>query len=61
MNKQLNTTHKLAAIYVRTSSEHQGEKASPDEQEADCRRLADEQSLKVVTVYRDIERYRGQR
>jgi site-specific DNA recombinase len=47
-----------AAIYIRTSSEHQGEKASPDEQEADCRRLADEHGLTVVAVYRDTERYR---
>ena len=52
-------TSKLAAIYVRTSSEHQGEKASPDEQEADCRKLAEEQGLTVVGVYRDIERYRS--
>jgi DNA invertase Pin-like site-specific DNA recombinase len=47
-----------AVIYVRTSSENQGEKASPVEQEADCRRMADEQGLTVVNVYRDIERYR---
>lgn len=49
---------KNAVIYVRTSSEHQGEKSSPAEQEADCRRLAAENGLTVVHVYRDIERYR---
>ncbi len=47
-----------AVIYVRTSSEHQGEKSSPGEQEADCRRLAEEKGLVVVRVYRDIEKYR---
>ena len=31
-----------AVIYIRTSSETQGEKSSPIEQEADCRRLAQE-------------------
>ena len=30
-----------AAIYIRTSSETQGEKSSPLEQETDCRRLAE--------------------
>jgi DNA invertase Pin-like site-specific DNA recombinase len=49
---------KRAVIYVRTSSEQQGEKFSPAEQEADCRKLAEEQGLVVVNVYRDIERYR---
>jgi DNA invertase Pin-like site-specific DNA recombinase len=52
------TNGRLAAIYVRTSSEHQAEKASPEEQEADCRKLAEERGLTVVKVYRDIERYR---
>lgn len=47
-----------AVIYVRTSSEHQGEKSSPAEQEADCRQLAAEKGLMVVDVYRDIEKYR---
>ncbi len=47
-----------AAIYIRTSSESQGEKASPSEQEADCRSLAREKGLIVVCVYRDIEKYR---
>jgi DNA invertase Pin-like site-specific DNA recombinase len=47
-----------AVIYIRTSSEKQGEKSSPAEQEADCRRLAEEKGLTVVRVYKDIERYR---
>lgn len=47
-----------AAIYVRTSSEHQGEKSSPAEQEADCRQLAADKGLVIVNVYRDIEKYR---
>ena len=50
---------KSAAIYVRTSSEHQGEKASPQEQERDCRQLADEHDLTVVEVYRDVKNYRS--
>ena len=50
--------NKRAVIYIRTSSEHQGAKSSPDEQEADCLRLAHEQGLEVLGVYRDIERYR---
>ena len=47
-----------AAIYIRTSSKSQGERASPREQEADCRSLAQEKELTVVRVYRDIEKYR---
>jgi DNA invertase Pin-like site-specific DNA recombinase len=50
---------KRAVIYVRTSSEHQGEKSSPDEQEADCRKAAEERGFLVVGVYRDTERYRS--
>ena len=49
---------KRAAIYIRTSSEHQGAKASPDEQEADYRKLAEDNGLIVEAVYRDTERYR---
>lgn len=49
---------KRAVIYVRTSSEMQGEKNSPAEQEEDCRAFAEKQGLVVVNVYRDIERYR---
>ena len=47
-----------AAIYIRTSSETQGEKSSPREQETDCRRLAQENGLTVIRVYRDVEKYR---
>lgn len=47
-----------AVIYIRTSSETQGESSSPVEQEADCRRLAEENGLIVVRVYRDVEKYR---
>ncbi|MBC8333663.1 MAG: recombinase family protein [Anaerolineales bacterium] len=47
-----------AAIYIRTSSETQGEGVSPIEQENDCQLLAKENGLIVVHVYRDIEKYR---
>lgn len=47
-----------AAIYIRTSSETQGGKSSPSEQEVDCQRLAEEKGLQVVRVYRDVEKYR---
>jgi len=50
--------NKRAVIYIRTSSEHQGEKSSPIEQEEDCRKLALENNLEVVSVYRDIEKFR---
>ncbi len=50
--------NKHAVIYIRTSSEHQGEKSSPIEQEEDCRKLALENNLDVVAVYRDIEKFR---
>ena len=49
---------KRAVIYIRTSSEKQGEKASPIEQEADCRKYAADNGLTIVNVYKDIERYR---
>ena len=47
-----------AVMYIRTSSETQGEKSSPVEQEVDCRRLAQEKGLHVIHVYRDVEKYR---
>ncbi len=47
-----------AVIYIRTSSETQGANSSPIEQEADCRRLAQEKGLQVVRIYRDVEKYR---
>ena len=51
--------NKRAVIYIRTSSEHQGEKSSPIEQEEDCRKLALENDLDVIEVYRDIEKFRA--
>ena len=47
-----------AAIYIRISSEAQGEKASPIEQEGDCRLLTKEKVLALVRDYRNIEKYR---
>jgi DNA invertase Pin-like site-specific DNA recombinase len=47
-----------AVIYIRTSSETQGEKSSPLEQETDCLNLSQEKGLHVVRIYRDVERYR---
>jgi len=47
-----------AAIYIRTSSETQGGKSSPSEQEVDCQRLAKQKGLEVVRIYRDVEKYR---
>jgi DNA invertase Pin-like site-specific DNA recombinase len=58
ITKMENTMQRKAAIYIRTSSESQGEKASPSEQEADCRSLAQEKELTVIRIYRDIEKYR---
>ena len=55
---EIKPSNRLAAIYVRTSSEHQGEKASPDEQESECRALAQQNNLTVYKIYRDIEKYR---
>jgi site-specific DNA recombinase len=52
---------RYAAIYIRTSSEHQAEKSSPEEQETDCRKLATEQNLQVVAVYKDVEKFRVKR
>jgi DNA invertase Pin-like site-specific DNA recombinase len=49
---------KRAVIYVRTSSEKQGEKVSPREQEAACRELAQERGYTVLNVYKDITRYK---
>ena len=37
-----------AVIYIRTSSETQGEKFSPVEQESDCLSLAQKRGLSVV-------------
>ncbi len=50
---------KRAAIYVRVSSELQAERASPEEQEKDCRIYARNKGYDVIAVYRDITRYRS--
>ena len=47
-----------AVIYIRTSSETQGEKSSPSEQESDCQMLAKQKGFDVIHVYRDLEKYR---
>lgn len=47
-----------AAIYIRVSSEKQGEKISPEAQEADCRALCQAKGYQVVAIYRDVEKYR---
>lgn len=49
---------RIAAIYIRVSSEHQAEKSSPEEQERDCLKLAKENNLTVAEIYRDIQKYR---
>lgn len=49
---------KRAAIYIRVSTEQQAEKASPQEQEKDCRALCERQGYTVVDVYSDTEKYR---
>jgi DNA invertase Pin-like site-specific DNA recombinase len=51
-------TPKRAGIYIRVSSEHQADKASPEEQEKDCRQRAAEHGHSVIRVYRDVEKYR---
>ncbi len=61
VHKPFTPSGRRAAIYVRVSSEHQAEKASPEEQGSDCHKLAAEQSLTVVAVYRDVEKYRVKR
>jgi hypothetical protein len=45
-------------IYIRTSSETQGEKSSPLKQEVDCYHLAQDRGLTVVHVYQYVEKYR---
>ena len=47
-----------AVIYIRTSSETQGDKSSSSEQENDCQTLAKEKGLQVVHIYRNVEKYR---
>ena len=52
---------KRAGIYVRTSSERQGEKVSPQAQEDDSRAYCESKGYLVVDVYKDIKRYRSGR
>jgi len=52
------TGPKRAAIYIRVSSEKQGEKVSPEAQEADARVLCEQQAYSIIDVYRDTEKYR---
>lgn len=47
-----------AVIYIRVSSSLQAQKASPKEQERDCREYAKSKDYDVIHVYRDIEQYR---
>jgi DNA invertase Pin-like site-specific DNA recombinase len=50
---------KRAAIYIRVSSERQGEKVSPKAQEKDCKSYCEEREYLVVDTYQDIKRYRS--
>src|SRR3982750_2674337 len=52
-NNSIPQAGKRAAIYVRTSTERQAEKVSPEAQEADCKALCERQGYQVVEVYRD--------
>lgn len=47
-----------SVVYIRSSSERQGGKSSPINQESDCRRLAHEKGLGVVRASRDMQKYR---
>ena len=49
---------KRAAIYIRVSSEKQGEKVSPQARESDCREHCQSHDYLVVDVYRDIEKFK---
>ena len=50
---------KRAGIYIRVSSERQGNKVSPQAQENDCREYCESRGYQVFDVYRDIEKYRA--
>jgi DNA invertase Pin-like site-specific DNA recombinase len=56
--KQPQHGQKRAVLYVRVSSERQGERVSPEAQEDDARALCERQGYQIVAVYRDIEKYR---
>jgi site-specific DNA recombinase len=53
-----NNARTKVGIYVRVSSEIQGEKASPQVQEDDARKYCEQRGYRVVEVYRDTQRYR---
>ncbi len=50
--------NKRAALYIRVSTEMQGEKASPVEQEREAREYCAQHGYTVTEVYKDTERYR---
>jgi DNA invertase Pin-like site-specific DNA recombinase len=49
---------KRAAIYIRTSSEQQAERVSPEAQEKDCRDYCAAHDYQVFDLYKDTEKYR---
>ena len=51
---------KRAAIYCRVSTEEQ-DRYSPKSQERECREAADKYGIEVVTVIRDIKKYRNKK
>src|SRR5512135_3596879 len=57
-NEKGPSTMKRAVIYIRTSSEKQADKVSPQAQVADCRALCERLGYQLVEVFSDTERYR---
>lgn len=49
---------KRAAIYIRTSSEKQAEKSSPEIQESDCRQYITDNGYALIDIYSDTKKYR---
>ena len=50
--------NKRAALYIRVSTEMQGENASPVEQKREAREYCAQHGYTVTEVYKDTERYR---
>ncbi len=50
---------KRAAIYIRVSTERQGEKVSPEAQEADGKAYCESKGYAIIALYRDAEKYRA--